>query len=221
VKVANVITNTNILAFQCATILNSQVAINTVHALVTGIVAGVPTDLDAATAMDAYAVGAFKAVMTSAATYRGWSCRIMDQSPPFPAASYTGSTGVGTSGATPLPGQDRPLVSFTTSFSGRAFRGRLYLPFPSTADTTAGGQPNAGMLTRMQTVAALFGTGPITFVNSGRSFTAVPVVYHAKAGKTGIPAAKTATTIIAYIVRTAFATQRKSGFLGRTNLLPF
>jgi hypothetical protein len=219
--VPNPILNNQILQFTVYTFNATQVWINSVWSRVTGVVAGVPTDLDAATAIDAVLAPLYKVVLSTSNDYRGVGCRILATNPPLPMAGFAGNAGPGTSAFPSLPTQVRGLIKFTTNAAGRAWRGRNFLPPPSTTFSTAAGIPTAAYLIAAGPIAALWGSGVLTSTNAGRSFTHQPSIYHRPVPGHPKPQDGTTTPITTALLEALWATQRRGGDLGRTNVLPF
>lgn len=119
----------------------------------------------------------------------------------------------GTNADPTLPTQDRGLVSWKTAYSGRAYRGRTYLPTPSTDSLTTTGK----VATTTQTAWTAWAAYMISPIVSGGT-TWIPGVYHRK------PTADISSTFDQFtsaIVSDLFATQRRGGQYGRPNQLPF
>ncbi len=112
-----------------------QVGINIRFAIVTSVV-GVINTADVAAVYDGLVQGPYKALLSNPSTYVGVNCqRIFPGTPTFPAGTQV-SAGVGTAGATALPAQVSGIITTQTGLAGRKFRGRSYIPFPATADST-------------------------------------------------------------------------------------
>lgn len=145
----------------------------------------------------------------------GWKCSSLKITPP-PLPGIATDTLLGTGSTLALPTQDRGLVSFQTSVAGRAYRGRIYIPFPSRVFLDVDSTPTAAYVTNIQGLAnTLISTQNV--VAGPTTAQLEPVIWHRKAGKAGVPAAKTFDFVIGANARKAWATQRKSGDLGRLN----
>jgi hypothetical protein len=197
-----------------------QTALNTGHFTVFSIVGGGLTDTQVALAFDNLFSPGYRAWLTSIATYLG---ALVQKIFPLPPSSYKFSranTHAGNAGNLPLPGEVSGLVACQTNFAGKAFRGRLYLPWPDqayvTADMlalTAGGQALMGA------IAADWFT-PVTFTVGGASTTLSPAIFHKKANKAGTTAPNTTTPIISDSIEVLLADQRKRAARGRPNPPP-
>jgi hypothetical protein len=121
-------------AFRVFSRLGDQLGVNVVNAEITGL-GGTPSLQEMIDAWSTWASTRWAALMTSAAQYYGSSCQqIMTTSPVEISAVSTAGQGAGASGATPLPALVSGILTLNTGIAGRSFRGRLYMPFPSTAD---------------------------------------------------------------------------------------
>lgn len=119
----------------------------------------------------------------------------------------------GTSAGTTLPTQVRPLVSLKTAKAGPAYRGRVYIPTPTTLDLAVTGHPSAAYLTAL---AAYIGALVAPFSTGGSTW--VPGIYHRT--PTG-PISSTIDPLTTTVVSNLWATQRRSGDYGRLNPPPW
>lgn len=128
-----------------------------------------------------------------------------------PVIEYDGT--VGGTASLEIPTQVRGLISWHTAMSGRAYRGRMYLPTPTIDGVTTTGKPTTTLLTAWASFASTM-TTPV--VASGTTW--VPGIYHR------VPThliSSVFDAIISATVSSEFATQRRSGAYGRTNAPPF
>lgn len=207
-----VLINNDIVTVRFYSYLLDQLAINVLHYRTTSVVSN-PTTAHFASLLATTMPGLYKPLMSTQATYLGVAVQKT-----FPLPNHTPNVDVtgaaaGTSGAVPLPRQDCGIVTKRTAFAGRQYRGRVYLPFPSTADNEATeGTPNAAYLTAANAWAAS-ALGNWTINTGGNQATMVPILWHADTG--------TYTDLAGFSVRDRWATQRRRGSYGRTNDLPF
>jgi len=175
----------------------------------------VKVDLDDfAATFDGLMAPLYKPILTSSATYRGVSGRII-----FPVINKTiefasiANVGPGTSGAISAPTQTCGLITKRTGILGPGGRGRNYLPFMSTNDIDTGGVPAPAYLANVAPLAAIYQTPIIVPGAGGGTATFTPYVwsYTANAGQ----AVLTCTAV------SKFATQKRRGEFGRPNALPF
>lgn len=176
-----------------------------------------------ANVLDTTIVAAYKALLSSAATYRGVDAQRVWPFPPLVSESFVGSAGLGSVAGDALPTQVSGLIKFTTALAGRKYRGRLYMPFPGEIDSDVNGKPITTYVTRLSTLGgALLGNLSLTF--AGDTATAVPII----PGKTLVPGSSpkkfilngTYTDITGRLSRLAWATQRKRGGFGQKNVVP-
>lgn len=166
---------------------------------------------DIAHAMSTACEVAFKAILSSLATFRG----VMVSAPfvkPLPqAGTYIGDAGLGAVNGAPLPSQTRGLISTGTDFAGRKYRGRFYCPFPGGDSLASDGSPVAGYVTHLDGFAEDFFI-PHTVVGGVGFCSFTPIIVHKK------------TSTFSYMTRTIsrskWATQRRSGEYGRANASP-
>jgi len=154
-------------------------------------------------------------IINNNANYRGIQCQLKTPLPQIYApVSNTGGSSVGSGGATALPRQTCGLGSVSCALAGRRFRGRMYFPFPATADDTGNGTPTGAAVLRYSDVLVgmLTYTGPIAA--GGSVWT--PVIVHST-GKSPTPPP---TQITNASVANAWATQRRRGSYGRANTSP-
>lgn len=201
-----------------------QVSLNRFHYLV-GPTVGSPTDVQFAHEFDTALAALFKACLCSGALYRGSMAQITRPVPSpsaathfqrFAAGTYTGGSGVGTRGATPMPGQVRGLVAFKGVLASRGLNCRSYIPWPSTADGVADGfTPTASY----QTAIGTFATGVVAFssINDGSGNTALVSLVDFTPENVPNYVRENLTTSE---VRPRWATQRRSGAYGRPNVPP-
>lgn len=173
------------------------------------------TDVNVATAIDTAAQSFYKALMNNNASYRGVTVSYWNVTPLPLTEESNAFTGAGTAGATALPTQCRGILRRLTNYSGRAYRGRIYFPFPSTAHDSGTGTPLAAYETLMQScVTAISPPAGLTVTGGGGSATLFPVIWHRKNGNFSY-------IILHETVLTGWGTQRKSGGFGRPNTPPF
>lgn len=149
----------------------------------------------------------YKPAMGTQATYLGTLVRIVGIGASSPAAWDTVGTGVGTAIGDMMAKQTCGLLGFTTAFAGRGNRGRTYVPFPTESQNDPTGVPAAAYQALLDTIAQMWmGIRIIAGPDGG---TSTPVLFHKREGSM--------STLLAYIVRTKWATQRRRGDYGRVN----
>jgi hypothetical protein len=168
------------------------------------------TDGDFAVTLDALVAPLMKPILNNIASYRGVQAQIV-RTPPIIDVYANGNTGAGTAGANAQPPQSSGLNTWLTAFAGPAYRGRTFWPFPATASQTASGSPSAAYQTALGALCSALQTLAIVAVG-GRNATFQMVLLHRELGTTSV--------ITGYTVRSAWATQKKRGELGRPNASP-
>jgi hypothetical protein len=197
----------DIIKFSAFTFFSNQLGMINATYLI-GTVTGAPTMGAAAVSIGTAVDASLAAAMTSVATIVGY--RVQKINTPFSQglAGIALSASPGTAGATPLPTQVRGLVSYYSNKTGPAGRGRIYVPFPSTAATTTGNVPNAAYQALLQTLGNdIFS---VTSVGSGgNTAIATQVICNRKTFATQV--------VLFAVTSNLFATQRRSGAYGRPN----
>lgn len=155
---------------------------------------------------------AYKAVMPSIVEWRGAGLRRVKPAPPSPEFFNITHAGPADLTSALLPTQTCGLITLLTQFSGRKFRGRKYVPFPSEEHNDADGVPTGPYLTALQGLANLF-TTPLNVAAGGGSIDLSPVIYHRTA--------QTTDTIIGSVPKTVWATQRRRDGFHAGDLVPF
>jgi len=154
-----------------------------------------------------------KDCMSNQATYYG--SQLYYQTPvgarPRPSSS-TLEQGVGSDAGDLLPTQTTGLISLYSDTLGKAGQGRVYVPFPAQDSIDSLGSPDALYLVDLTNLGTQL-VSPQAVIAGGITATFVPVLY--------IPGGTPPKPIIKFIVRDAFATQRRRGAFGRLNAAPF
>jgi hypothetical protein len=190
----------------------AQACVTTLNYRILTVGGSPATDQDAVTAFEALQASDYKAVMANGATYNGSQARIIRPGVVPATVNETGQAGAGTGGGNQAASQIRGLIQWQTAFGGPRYRGRIYMPFPSTANTDSSGQPNNTLRTAYQTLAAVW-EAFASVSASGRTCTQQLVIYHR--GFT-----PNYTEVVDHTSPFKFATQRKSGAFGRANISP-
>lgn len=189
-----------------------QTSFNTFHYIITATAPPAPFVSDVGVAFDTLMAPLFKACMSANSVYEGVRAQKIAPLPVTAQALISAHTGAGTAGGNDLPRQTAGLISWKTDLAGRGFRGRTYVPFPSSTFLTPGGHTTAGYQTAVLAIA-----------NAAIGFTAVAAgggscglllgVYHRKT--------LTITPIVSPArVRLFWATDRRRGDFGRPNVSP-
>jgi len=178
------------------------------------------TDADLAHALDAVVGPALRNFMTDAAAYYGM---LVQKIFPAPAAAHVidqTSAGPGSAGTGTLPGEVAGLTKCGTSLAGRAFRGRMYVPYPDhanlTTDQTELTTSGVGLMGAVTTPMY----SPVTVTGGGGLSQFSPVVWHRKANKAGTTTPNSFTLVTGITLELLVATQRRRSARGRPNTPP-
>jgi len=189
-----------------------QLAVNTLHFLVTAITGVGATDAEIAVNHETIYAPLTKGVMSSAALYYGLQVQKIFPAPPRVAAATVLLQGVGLVAGDPLPKQVCGILTKRTAFAGRTFRGRIYLPFPSETDNAVDSTPTPGYLANLAFwVIAL--QGNILTAGAGGTNTLRHILFHRATGGFDF--------VTSAVARDKWATQRRRGAYGRPNVPPF
>jgi hypothetical protein len=189
--------------------LTNQLGLNILHYRVATVVGAEPTYQETADAISTTFAPAYKALLTSQASYQGLGVQRVRPGPLSLEAFSTNGFGPGGGGGDPLPSQVAGILTKQTNLAGRKFRGRVYVPFPSEQENTGAGVPNLAYVTNLIILAAiLVATQTVTGVAG--TFTLQPVIFH----RVGVPAV---TLITAVRPNPVWATQRRRGAYGSLN----
>lgn len=152
-------------------------------------------------------------LLSSSAAYYGSQVYLENPigAPPRPDSDAT-LAGAGTAGAGLAPTQVAGLLSLYTATLGKTGQGRFYIPFPWIDDVSTDGTPTVGYQTNTETLGSFLTTDRVMVVGAvtGRF---APVMYPGGAAPIKF--------ITGYKTHNAWATQRRRGSFGRTNVTPF
>jgi hypothetical protein len=190
--------------------LGQQGGINVLHAKCTFIGGAGVTDQQIADGYSNQLHALWKALMSSTASFRGIGARKIIPTLGVEAFSIL-NQGAGGVVGDPLPKQVSGIVTWRTALPGRQNRGRSYIPFPGESSNDADQTPVAGYVTALgNLINGLVGSLTIAIGADSNAFTTG--VYH-RAGQT-------INLITSGTARDRWATQRRRGDYGRTNILP-
>jgi hypothetical protein len=206
----------DIVAARMVVVAGNQDAIVTVNFAVVSIGTPPATDKDFADVFSTAVGVPLRACMDASANYHGTQAQILG--PPLRQVDVisTNAAGVGSAGASALPRQVSGVISWYTQKAGRAFRGRSYIPFPTTADMDADVTPTAGYVVRLEALAVQI-AGMSAIAVGGRTAVVEPVIYHVHKP----PIFTNFDPIIAHTSNKKWGTQRRRGNYGRPNISPF
>jgi len=192
-----------------------QLGLNVLHYVCTQAPANPPANTIGilATAVDAKFAVPMKGAMSSEASYEGASLRFLGPGLQSMEFVETTGAGVGTTAGDVLPTQVSGIITKRTLRPGRAFRGRMYIPFPSETNSDTKALPTAAYLAKLATIS----TALLQVISDGVA--PIPVELSLIVGK-GISAANT-RLVLSTTNNRKFATQRRRGSYGKANVLPF
>jgi hypothetical protein len=192
---------------------SDQLAVNVLHFIVQAQVGQDPTGQEVADHFSNSYGGQLAALMYQGATFRGVTAQRIRPLPKLLTEISTLNSGAGSSGLNPLPRQVSGIITKRTALSGRAFRGRIYVPFPATTENGTDQLPVAGYITRLDTFANALIT-PQTVPTAGpNNATLQMTIFHQGPGGD--------QPVIAWVSRPRWGTQRRRGAYGAPNVPPF
>lgn len=198
-----------------------QAAVNTLYYTVAAVSGGVTTDQNVADQLDAWFGPVYKPLLANTAEYRGVQVQLV-KTPVRAAVNAFAEAGAGTGGAVGMPRQVASLVKFLTPNAGRQYRGRLYIPFPSTSGGAGDGLPSSAYLVNLANLSALLAS--ISTIDNSLTtptgyVTVAQVIVHS-VPKGGTPPPPAPSVVINWEIAEVWATQRRRGSFGRPNLPP-
>lgn len=196
----------------------NQAGINTRYFKVLSLTGAPASEASICSALDGTLAPFYKLLLANTALYIGTNIQNQTLPLPFPQpVGFSGNQGIGTAGATPLPGQISGIYTVQTGFAGRGFRGRVYVPFPATAGSTTTAPPlmTGAYQTQLQDLANVC-VGNQTVAAGGATYAIVYGLVHSKPlALKGVFIASTAAKF-----GLNWATQRRRGDFGRLNTQP-
>lgn len=195
-----------------ANTFTDQLALNIRHYLVAAVTGGSATDQEAADQLASLFKPSYNALCNAASAFFGAQAQVIRPVTTLPAHSTAPAAANGITGAA-LPRQDCGLITLRTNLVGRANRGRFYVPFPSTIDNLPSGEPVPGYVIRLGTMALVILQTVTVGGAGGGTAQLTPVIFHRKTGLV--------TSLVNFVVRTSWATQRRRGSFGRPNAAPW
>lgn len=199
-----------------------QAAVNTIYYLCTGGNTGGVSDQDVASSLQVNWNPFYVGLINNNAEWRGVQVYTTPATPGHMLAPVFDNSNplIGTAGPVGAPRQTCGLISFQTANAGRQFRGRIYLPFPATADVALNGAPSAGYGTRLNAFATfLQNTFFLTDVTGTKFIPCIQVVNHGPFGNPPQPP-PIPSPILQWSSSNRWATQRRRGAFGRLNASP-
>lgn len=191
-----------------------QVGVNVYHYKCTAASAGnTYKGNDLAGTIGPLIAGPYKDLMAVPAEYVGTGTANFLPVPGVEFIDRTGA-GAGISGNSVMAKQTAGIITKRTAAAGRAFRGRMYVAFPSETDNDTDGVPVASYADRLDGLAAVIFATRTLVGHVGETATLAPVVL-SRAG--GVPVA---TLMVDWLSRRKWANQRRRGSYGKPNARP-
>jgi len=169
------------------------------------------TDQEVCNALDTLLAPLYKPALSNTATYYGLRVKKIWPLPVFIPVTRHSHTGAGTGDSIPAPAQLSGIITKQTAGVGRSKRGRIYIPFPSTAYLDTDSTPTATYLTVLGAIAPALFAGD-TIVGASGTANILPIIW----GRV----AHSMADVTASRVNDKFATQRRRGEYGRQNTIP-
>lgn len=156
----------------------------------------------------------YKAAISASAKYRGVGAQKILPGPPVVEFPTTVNDGDGTSDVGLAPCQVSGIISWSDGRAVRQGRGRSYIPFPASSMTDANGKQAAAYAALILSVATAIGQTRVCGI-VGNQTTLVFGLFHR------LPLPGNFTEMQLSRLPAKWATQRRRGQFGRTNVLPF
>jgi hypothetical protein len=202
----------DVLAIKVFCYLTNQVSINTFNYTVTTLAtAGVTYD-NVATFFDTLMAPLFKPLICNVATYNVTHAQRLFPLPVSVYSESSASAGVGTGGPIALPSQCAGIISSKTLIAGQRYRGRKYIPFPSTVAASATGVPIAGYITNLDALATVAESAQNVVSGASTAVLTPILLHHFPAGSF--------TPIWQFNPSPKWGTMKKRGNYGQPNPLP-
>lgn len=193
--------------------LRSQAGINVHGFQITSVTAPAPGLQDIAQGLFAKFAPFYAALMATNGQFTSVTARRIFPVPYSPTVSSLQVPTAGVVSGGSLDQQASGLVTKLSMFAGRKGRGRMYVPFPAALNNTTAGQPSTAYLSNLTLLGTALAT-PFTITVAGGSATLQWVML-----KPPLPGSTVwgVVTVADFIVRPAWATQRRRSDFGRLN----
>lgn len=192
--------------------LNNQNGINVRHYRVQTIAGTGATDAQITAFFESTFKSTYLPCIANAAVWYGTKCQRIFPLPKSGISTTSGGVSPGTGGASPLPTQVAGLISHTTALAGRSYRGRKYIPFPTTTQLTAAGDPTPAYITLLNSICVA-DVSTLTAGTTPNQTTFKPVIWS--------PRRQVATDLSNSFGRTGWGTQRRRGDIRRPDVVPW
>lgn len=168
------------------------------------------TLLEFAAALSTALAPAYKELLSDTATFFGCTAKRVLPLPPSATFSSSAGAGPGLRPGDILPKQVSGLISYAPSPLTGTEKGRSYVPFPAEGSSDALGRPTSTYLADLAALGVIYST-VLAVVGAAGTSQFVPVIL--------TRATATFSTIVASFASPKWATQRRRGDFGRTNVI--
>lgn len=190
--------------------MQSQASVNVLHFRGENQVAAGVTEQEIADALSPIYAALLKPLLTSVANYAGLQVQKVAPLPEGAPFVSTSGFGIGLAGNAPLPKQTAAVIKKVTALAGRAYRGRMYVPFPDEGDNTTAAIPAPVYITTLGLLATEMQT-PRLIVGAAGQLTLRLQVYNRNI--------RVGTPVVKCLPRQQWGTQRRRGDFGQANLV--
>lgn len=205
----------DVIELRTACYFQGQVSVNTGYMICTELSGDPVTTEDLVDTAEGNFSTAYKAALSTGASWVGMSAQRIFPLPRTLADISTANEGAGSVLDDTLPGQVSGILTLTTPLAGAKYRGRRYIGFPTEGDTDSDGTPSQVYIQKLNAIALLWGPGPNPFSNAGLTGIASmqTILWHR--------ATQTFTEVTGTVSRKKWATQQRRGNYGAPNVAPF
>lgn len=192
-----------------------QIGLNVFHYLVSKT-GGTQLLSDFTTWLHTHGFGpAMIACLSSEAEFRGILVRVVQPTPSVFFGDMI-DQGDGTVAGDMLPRQVAGLISKRSAVAGRRKSGRFYMPFPGEGDNADTAVPTDDYVSRLTTVS----TAIVSDLGDGTTYSAQLCIYQRPRTVGGVLMPYATRAVSFTKASEAWATQRRRGSYGRTNVSP-
>lgn len=189
----------------------NQLSINLYYYQMQAKSGGAFTTDDAALGLDNLASAVYPPAISANAQYYGVQVRKWNVGPPDLPVRSIANTQAGQLTGDTLPDQVCGIITKQTAFAGKGYRGRVYIPFPSTTMADTDDTPLAAYLSKLNDISNNLLKGS-TITGALASMFAAPILWK--------PHGLSFAYITTLRSNKKWATQRRRGNYGRINELP-
>lgn len=206
---------------RCVSYTPSQICVNSLYCLVTGVTGTEPSPGQLALTIDNNLSVGYIPLISTNARWRGISVQLQSSPKPVPSTSIVNDAVGGGSGDL-LPAQTSYVIAFTNGIANRHGRGRIYPGFgPESNNTASGFLASAGQIILQSLANLMIGSFVNTQVSPAGTNTLQWVHRTVTKFPPPTPPLVAYQNIVTAVGRPRWATQKRRGQYGRVNILPF